>query len=62
MLGSNTDGELVFEPNAYNLVIAGFQFTPLKNINVAIDYQGKMYDDSSKDNVNLMYVHFQYIF
>jgi hypothetical protein len=62
MFGSKTDGGPVFESNEYNLVIAGVQYTPLKNINVALDFQSKMPDDSSDDTENIVFVHCQYIF
>ena len=45
-----------------NLVISGIEYSPIKSIQVAIDYQGYLYTDSDKDSKNLVYLNFQYSF
>ena len=45
-----------------NLIITGIQYTPIKNVDVAIDYQGYLYSDKDKDPKNLVYLNFQYVF
>ena len=45
-----------------NLLIAGIEYTPIKNVNLAFDYQGFIYADKDKDSKNLVYINFQYTF
>jgi len=45
-----------------NLLIAGIQYSPIKNVNIALDYQGFLYTDKNKDSKNLIYMNFQYAF
>ena len=45
-----------------NLLIAGIEYSPIKNIQLALDYQGFLYTDQDKDNKNLIYLNFQYVF
>jgi len=64
-LGSN---QLEGETENWNLskdgklVIAGIEYSPIKNIQLALDYQGFLYSDKDKDNKNLVYLNFQYSF
>lgn len=45
-----------------NAIIGGIQFNPLKHVNIALNYQGYIYDDSKKDLVNKIFVNFEYAF
>jgi len=45
-----------------NLLITGIEYSPLKNVQIAVDYQGFMYADKDKDNKSLVYLNFQYAF
>jgi hypothetical protein len=48
--------------NDYNLIIAGVQYTPVKNFNLALDFQCKMFEKEGKKNDNIVYVHCQFVF
>ncbi len=45
-----------------NLIIAGIEYSPIKNVQMAVDYQGFLYADKEKDSKNLIYLNFQYAF
>ena len=45
-----------------NLIITGIEYSPIKNIQTAIDYQGFLFADKEKDSKNLIYFNFQYAF
>jgi hypothetical protein len=48
--------------NDGNLIIGGVEYSPIKNIQLAIDYQGFLYSNKDKDDKNLIYLNFQYVF
>lgn len=45
-----------------NLIIAGIEYSPINNVQLALDYQGFLYTDADKDSKNLVYLNFQYVF
>jgi hypothetical protein len=45
-----------------NLIITGIEYSPIKNVQLALDYQGFLYADADKDSKNLVYLNFQYAF
>lgn len=44
-----------------NVIITGIQYSPIKNILIALNYQGASFKESS-DNTNAVFVNFQYAF
>ncbi|OFX20127.1 MAG: hypothetical protein A2033_14600 [Bacteroidetes bacterium GWA2_31_9] len=43
-------------------IIGGIQFNPMKHVNIALNYQGYIFDDSKKERVNNVFVNFEYAF
>ncbi len=48
--------------NNGDLLIGGVQFTPVKGVKIALDYQGWMPELSTMDNQNAVYLNFEYAF
>ena len=48
--------------NNGDLFIGGVQFAPIKNVKIALDYQGWMPDLSTMDDQNTIYLNFEYAF
>jgi hypothetical protein len=45
-----------------NTVISGIQFSPIKKIKLALNYQGFVCDDTNKDNISAIYFNLEYKF
>ncbi len=45
-----------------NAIIGGVQYAPVKGVKMALNYQGWMYSDSSKDDEPIVYINFEYKF
>lgn len=45
-----------------NLIISGIQFSPIKKVKLALNYQGFYSDDSNKDDISAIYFNIEYKF
>ena len=43
-------------------IIGGFQYSPIKNLNVSLNYQGYIFDNSTIDGSNKVFVNFEFAF
>lgn len=43
-------------------IISGIQYKPVKGLSIALNYQSWQYNDTNKDNKNLVYLNFKYKF
>lgn len=43
-------------------IIGGLQYTPVKNVNISLNYQGWMHEDDSNEMINMAYLNLEYKF